>query len=955
MNRNYIPYLRFNQFEDDDYPPSHFNTGNDFFTIDKSYNTFDSNNNISYYQDNNSEFNHIIPQNMNYFDNRKIYKNNIFIETKDLSSQNNFVYSSKNIHFDDRNYQKYLLNIKNESNNRKKIINKKNNSQNKNTSNSETYNIIQIYEAPPLELTPISENEKNESIEKRKPPKYYRKKIIYTLEDKTENKPKNKLFDLDFNELEKISKKFESKEHENDRFLKAIKSSNSKNKKILNENREEKEVKNQKEKNYQRFLTKDINEKKDSKLNDSIINNETININYKKYIRKESEKENKINNNNYKVNSKIEDKENINKNIINGKDANQLKEKEMYKRAENKSFIQKQNYKLYNNNENDQKKLRFTIEKSDALDNNKNYLNKDEEKEGKKFFENKEEKLKRDNNIFESKERQKIFNNLDNNVGDKTIIKNLEYDKNTEQKNGNEKFDKNKNNKKEEPKEKLRTAHQITNKNSLRQINLNYNKEMISTEKPKIKENETKIEKNSIILNIEDKTQLSSNKRTYLYSKVKIDSAASQNGDKNKKIVNETNNNNLTKKYIYSFSVEKNKEGAKIFTDRKTNEVLNKPKLNNNEIKNKNDKELKGNKLDLALQIKNNNHSTISSKNEVENKNEKIVSNEDKMKNNNSNLDYLIKNKKRVGISTPNPQENNKVEENKNIDISSFGNTARKSMYNNNNYNTNTANIDKKSNILTENKKENMNNSKISNINKDIKKENNLKTIATHKNVYKSNHNYVAIKSSGLKKINNITQYKPKPEKSEKIDNNINYEGNPFISPINKIEQKENIIRENIRRLTSDINNCVNNNNNAIVTNNNANNNINTYQSLRGSSVKSVDIKIQNNNDTINKRKVPAAQLNNHSMKISYGISTFKSSNDKKENENKPINSNKNNEINNYIGNKNPFNNSFINNNNNMNNDNKLNGNSIVNIDKNRRDNKTKNNHSIYISIASKK
>ena len=37
-------------------------------------------------------------------------------------------------------------------------------------------NIIQIYEAPPLELTPIMEIEKNE--EKRKPPKYYRKKII---------------------------------------------------------------------------------------------------------------------------------------------------------------------------------------------------------------------------------------------------------------------------------------------------------------------------------------------------------------------------------------------------------------------------------------------------------------------------------------------------------------------------------------------------------------------------------------------------------------------------------------------------------------------------------------------------------------------------------------------------------------------------------------------------------
>ena len=75
MNRNYIPYLRNNEFEDDDYPINHYNTGNDFFTIDKSYNTYESNNNISYYQDHVSEINHIIPQNMNYFDNILIRDN----------------------------------------------------------------------------------------------------------------------------------------------------------------------------------------------------------------------------------------------------------------------------------------------------------------------------------------------------------------------------------------------------------------------------------------------------------------------------------------------------------------------------------------------------------------------------------------------------------------------------------------------------------------------------------------------------------------------------------------------------------------------------------------------------------------------------------------------------------------------------------------------------------------
>ena len=175
MSRKFIPSLRYNEFEDE-YTPNHYHTGNDFFTIDKTYNIYEpSNKKAKYYQDHVSEFSQIIPENMNYFDNRKIYKNNIFIETKDLSPNNNFLYTSKHIHLEDMNYQKYLLNIKDENSNRKKM-NKKNNSQNKNNSNSETYNIIQIYEAPPLELTPISENEKNEFLEKRKPPKYFRKK-----------------------------------------------------------------------------------------------------------------------------------------------------------------------------------------------------------------------------------------------------------------------------------------------------------------------------------------------------------------------------------------------------------------------------------------------------------------------------------------------------------------------------------------------------------------------------------------------------------------------------------------------------------------------------------------------------------------------------------------------------------------------------------------------------------
>ena len=285
MDGNYIPYLKYTEFEVE-YTPNHFNTGNDFFINDKNYNNTNvyeySSKNINYFPDHLSEINNIVPENINYYDNRKIYKNNIFIETKDINPQNNNnLYITQNIHLNDINYQKYLLNIKSDSDdNSLKKENKKNNSQNKNILNNEIYNIIQIYEAPPLELTPISENEKNESIEKRNPPKYYRKRKIYSLEDNSEIKRKNKLFDLDFNELEKISKKYDSKEFENNLFIRAIKSSNSKNKtKIQNKNQVNNE--NKKEKNYLKYLTKDDTKvKSEPIIND--INNDNNNNNKNK-------------------------------------------------------------------------------------------------------------------------------------------------------------------------------------------------------------------------------------------------------------------------------------------------------------------------------------------------------------------------------------------------------------------------------------------------------------------------------------------------------------------------------------------------------------------------------------------------------------------------------------------------------------------------------------------------
>ena len=991
MQKNYIPYLRCNEFEEV-YTPAHFHTGNDFFTLQRSCNLFDSiRKNIDSYPNHSSEYSQIIPQDSNYFDNGEVYKNNNYLETKDLSLNDDFLYSSRNIHLNDMNYQKYILNIKKANNSSKsKKLNKKNNSQSKFLTNYETYNIIQIYEAPPLELTPISENEKNESAEKRKTPKYYRKKTIYSLENNKENK--NKLFDLNYNELEKIRKKYENKNQDNNynynTFLKHTKLNNSKTKKIV----QEKEEKN--EKNYFRYFTKDTN------FEPKIIDN-TANIKYEKYLKTDSNKNTK-DNNKYKISDNKEEKEKEKENITknnNNKNEN-IDEKKLYKRIDNKSFIQNQTYQITQIlNEDKQFERKLTIDNKKIDDNNKNKLNKEQmikNKENKNIEDkNKEDKNKEDKNKINEKEEKsnknkegiKKGNNIiykyEKVVEEKPLINNILYNNNTNPKNrGEKKIDKFERQNTLKEKE-LKTPQQITIRGSLRQIKGkdNNNKEILMTDK------EIKKEKKNVILNVEvDKAQLSNNKRTYLYGKSQKEPApiqSIQNSAKANKINNEQEiKTNYSKKYVYSFSVEKNKEEKiekeKNYTEKKKNEGIDKTKLN--EIKN--DK----NSKNLNLQLyKINNRSTLSKKFEVINKNNNFNRNKNIIIRENSNIGFFENNNnsdiKRKGMATPIHQDKNKIEESKNNDIASFGNTARKNIYNINiNSNNNNKIIDSKK-YNNNNVKENINNIK-NNVNKD-KKENNLKTIIniTHKSIYRNNHNnhnYIAIKSSGTKKINNITQYRPiRTEKSEKIigmkkirtpelnnDNPINNDVNPSISIPNKNEQKQIIIRDNNRRLTNDINNCnINNNGNTSSSNNN------NYQLLRGTSVKSVDITAQNNNDIVaTKRKNVICQNNNHSIKVSYGVTTHKMQNEKKD-ENKTVNFNniiKNNEvnfINNYVNSKIIVNNNTSNINNsinvnssNINNDIKINGNNnFVNFNNNRRDVRAKNNHSLYVSIVSKK
>ena len=1124
MNKNIIPYLKYTEFEDV-YKPNHFHTGHDFFIFPKNYSFYDSTKkNISYFPNHISEYNKIIPEydinNISYIENKRSFNNNILSETRELSpiNNNNFLYTSKSIYLDDIHYQKYMLNLKNDNNSNsnskaKKVINKKNNSLNKNQ-NAETYSIIQIYEAPPLELTPIEENEKEASNDKRRKPKYYRKKTIYTLENNfaSKNKIDDKFINLNYSILDSSQDNI---------LLKSIKSNTSKTKKRIFDNKEESNNKDEEkethkiEKSYFKYITKDKKENTEPSFIESNSNN-----NYKKYIKKEKENKIKLKENNFynkylsnkskedkkevvekdkdkdkdkdkgkdkyknkdkdkdkekekeKEKDKVKEKEIVSKSNYRNKIKNESmdtkeREKEIFKKIENKKYSYRSSRK-YSDNKNSKQSLTidkgekgdksqsniFEEEKKDKLIKKEDNLNKSKNngkngKEQKKIMKNnieiiKSKRLSEDNKENFSKnitiisddkiqkdddnthnisnpniERPKKYFNFEK-KDEKTIVKNLLFEKSNiyskkeEEKKieKNYKFEKIDEQKLKERSRDIKTPQQNSNRYSFKQIRIKDNNtkdiagtEIIKTNEKEKTENKCKNEKKgktNVILNIEvDKSQLSGNKRTYLYSKVERELAPEQNSAKISKIsdnMNKNIKNNYSKKYVYSFSVEKNpdniqSERPKIYTERKKiDDTTNKQKQNET---NKTNIEKDSKKIGFNLQSKNMNNSAITSKIELD-KSDNRNSNEKEMKKNNLILELdKSSDKKSNGLATPNHRSYIKNEESKNNDISSFGNTTRKfvcNYINDNNNKDNKKNNNESINNLKNNniKKDNVNNSKVKNQSKDLKKENinnpknnnnnqnketknenNLKTIinSTHKNVYRNNHNYIAIKSSGPRKINNISQYRPmKTEKTEKVNdskkvgtdiNSSNYLSTEAIPSVNKIEPKQNSNnnRANTRRLTNDINNInVNNTSNS----NTATNNNSNYQVLRATSVKSVDIKAQNPNDAITKRKTIIGQINNHSMKMSYGLTTFKFPAEKKESENKIANSNSNkntNEVNlitNYINSKVALNNSGLSNNNN-NTENKNNVNSFINIDRSRRDAKAKNNHSLYVSISSKK
>jgi hypothetical protein len=377
MNRKYAQSLKFSELEND-IKFGHFNTDEDFYDFQNNYNAFETSkkNYKITVKRHLSEYEEIIPPENFQNEYRTEYNNTIFLEKKDLSSAKKyFGYSSNNIHFDDVNYQKYIVNLRNEDsyNNRTKRTNKKNYSQNKNIITPDTYNIIQIYEAPPLELTPIMEIEKSE--EKRKPPKYFRKRIIYSLEEENEknnennninNENRNNYYKFknsniikknklrNYNSIEEISNDYSEKikEEKNDKIY--LKYSTKENKKNLENKKTDEINKNYKRKDYSKYIKYEKDNINKSKESNNSLNNfdkkEKILFNNKKGQGEEKDNETKKREND--VNKKIKKKNYVSKrNMIYNIKIEENKKIQDDKKEESKNELIKEKNKIdYNKN-----------------------------------------------------------------------------------------------------------------------------------------------------------------------------------------------------------------------------------------------------------------------------------------------------------------------------------------------------------------------------------------------------------------------------------------------------------------------------------------------------------------------------------------------------------------------------------------------------------------------------
>jgi hypothetical protein len=239
------------------------------------------------------------------------------------------------------------------------------------------------------------------------------------------------------------------------------------------------------------------------------------------------------------------------------------------------------------------------------------------------------------------------------------------------------------------------------------------------------------------------------------------------------------------------------------------------------------------------------------------------------------------------------------------------------------------------------------------------------------KNSSRINHNYISIKYS-LDKNKSKIDKKEKRIESKESNNLINYKeknnninANKFLSPTNSasninksssnlVDIKKNNV--NILFKTTIENEKISPNENNIINNN--------YYTMRKSLIVNDDNKTQmNNNDSKEKKGIITTQINNHSILVTYGSTTSKNPMEKKEKENgnKDPNINDINSKTNYSNFKTIINNNININTININNTNaeekKTNNSTIdnTNIDKNTKEIKFKKNHTLYVSINSKK
>ena len=978
MNRNYAPYLRYSDFEDEN-NLNYYNTDEDFYIIQKDYNSCGLPNKNNNFKRHNSEYEQMIFR--DYFDDNN-FNNNLAMQKKELSeTKRNLNNNSDNIFLNDMNYRKYISNIKVEGNHSKsKRSNKRNNSQNKNISNFETYNIIQIYEAPPLELTPIMEIEKFE--EKKKPPKYYRKSTIYSLEEENENEEDN----LSKNEI--IYSK-----NKNSSFLRRSKLSNSQiNKQILNNSLEKFNDKNSNKgendsKNYQKYINKGNNIKLEAIINNN--NNKPNNsqrndlkrfIRYDKYNIQKSEDSN---DNNMSLKNNKKEILSSTKNEKKSEEVEiKIKENEI-KKIKKKNYVSQRRHRFINKLGDSSKVNNQKIETKEKIEEEKNKSSSEINKIENKFFIKSE--YKSNQNKINNNNISNINININNKIPEK-IIENKNVISNNEYQNKKNLLVDDKNTKKIE---KVIINNIAFNNNTgpkRTEINL---KDEIQNDKDKEKEMKTKDKidtkknyrqpmENENIKNVSniaryniepDKTKLANNNKVLISIKDNKEGSSMKNIKSNKinnNIKNQNIKNNNYSKYICSFSVEKKspneiKENNKNLIERKKNE------LNNNNEQNEKNKEEENIVTDFKYPIKleNNNFLTIDDKkdnkqnNKIKRRKEINIYKINNLGNNEKqNYNHLI--------TVDSTYKKEKEEDNNDINANHKENTPRNSS---SKINVN-LNQNKKpnNNIINHIKKKT--NSIILDVNNvpEVLEGNFLKTLngTINKNTKKSNHNYVSIKSSNPKK-QTIIEIKEKPKELLKLSskefpiNNKNDSNNSDKNSIiikvntsNKIEQEKT--EKNSLNEASKENNKKYSNENI--------NNAKNYLTIRVPSAKSINIQT-NQKDNKQKKKLTSNQINNHSIKVTYGSTTFKNNADKKEKEkeseieNKEINNNNsNNETNlniksKYVNYKSVLNN---NSNNNLNKDEKKFINSTIdNNKKELKEIKNKNNHTLYVSINSKK